>query len=94
MNVSKAPFLSVGRHVSVGFQDTKEAVISCARFDLPDIVLSDENPAQAHYDTTQATSGAERGRIDREQRRERLLESDRFRNVDPDSLEQFLQKRK
>lgn len=86
----KVPFLASGMKVDLSFADTQERVITCDTFDLPEIVVNDENPSQATFESNQGKVAAESGRMSNELEQQRLLRSDELKKVDPKALEEFL----
>lgn len=79
-----------GDAVTVEYLQTGERVIACESVILSGIPISDENPVQARANEHRAIADRERGRIDTQQERNQLLESNRMNNVDPEALKKFL----
>ena len=51
----KAPFIKRGMRVTVAFMETREPIVTCMAFDLPDIPLAEESPIQARKRDIEAT---------------------------------------
>jgi hypothetical protein len=79
-----------GDTVEITYKDTREKIIMCDQFDIVSISLSDENPSQVRYLENQEKVGQEIDRINVEEKKDKLLNSDRLKDVDPDKLEEFL----
>lgn len=87
-------FLAKGMLVTLTYDDSKERVIQCKTFGLPEIVLTDESPVQARYVENLETAGTEINRVSKNQELGHLLNSSALQNVDPDSLKAFLDRQK
>jgi len=86
----EVPMMERGDSVSITYKETLEPVITCLTFDILGIELSNESPVQARYLENQEKVDKETGRIDKELKRQDLIEGDQLKNVDPDKLEKFL----
>ncbi len=84
-------FMKPGRKVRITFLDTKEKVITCESFELLSIKLSDENPRQARFVESQKDYKKETDRVQKIRKRSKLLRSDAFKEIDPDSLERLME---
>jgi len=91
---AKASFLKPGREVTVVYLDTKEKIISCLSIDIPEIKLSDENPAQARWVENQKMVKEEEIRINNIHENRSILESEDMSKINPDSLQKFIESQK
>ncbi|MFA5358831.1 MAG: hypothetical protein WC310_03360 [Patescibacteria group bacterium] len=66
------------------------ATISCDSLEIIGLNFSDDNPAQVRLNANQAQVKQEEKRVDTDQTRDQLLNSDRLKKVDPQALQQFL----
>lgn len=83
-------FVKPGREVIITYMDTKEKIITCQTFDIPGIVLSNENPAQARWLEDQKDVKKEEGRINNIQENKKILEEQDLGTIHPDSLQKFI----
>ncbi|MFW0861996.1 MAG: hypothetical protein ACKKL6_00190 [Candidatus Komeilibacteria bacterium] len=90
----KVLFMEPGDEVVLTYISTGEKVITCETFDIPSIVINDESPVQARYMENQKIVSKELNRIDEQEQRSKLLESDELKNVDPEALKKFLRSQK
>ena len=90
----KVSFMKPGDKVVVIYIETLEQVITCKEFDIPMIVLTDESPAQAQYLESQKEVNAETERIEKHDKKQRILKGDDIKDVDPDALEKFIKEQK
>jgi len=88
---AKVSFLKPGRSVDITYMDTKEKVIVCLTFDLPEIKLTDQNPAQARWVENQKVVKTEETRVSNTQENKFILENENLGNVNPDSLKKFIE---
>jgi len=65
--LAKISFIKEGDQVSLSYMDTKEQVITCSKFDIPKIQLTDENPSQARWEENSKVVKKEEQRIDKQQ---------------------------
>lgn len=91
---AKVSFLKPGKQVEIVYIDTKEEVVSCMRFDIPSITLSNENPAQARWVENQKNVKKEESRIDNIQENSDILETENLGDIHPDSLRKFIEAQK
>jgi hypothetical protein len=91
LETAEAVFMKPGDEVTITYIQTGEPIITCETFDLSSIMFSDENPAQARLIKNQQQVEKETGRIRKIDERQRLLKSDRLKEVDPEKLQQFLE---
>jgi len=87
-------FVKPGREVVITYMDTKEKIITCQTFDIPSIVLSNENPAQARWVENQKEVKKEEGRINNIQENKKILEEQDLGKINPDSLQKFINSQK
>lgn len=88
---AKVSFLKPGRTVVITYMDTKEKVITCLTFDLPDIKLTDKNPSQARWVENQKVVKTEEERVNNIQENKFVLENENLGKVNPDSLKKFIE---
>ncbi len=88
---AKISFLKPGRNILITYMDTKEKVITCLTFDLPDVKLTDQNPAQARWIENQKAVKTEEKRVSNTQENQLILENENLGNVNPDSLKKFIE---
>jgi len=86
------PYLEPGNTVRIKYLDTKEPVIVCSELELSDMKFNDENPNQARYLENQKTAKEELKRVSNIQETGDIVESDEFKNVDPDELKKLIKK--
>jgi hypothetical protein len=91
---AKVSFMKPGREVVITYMDTKEKVITCLSFDIPEIKLTDENPAQARWLENQQEVKKEETRINNVQENQFILETEDLSKVNPDSLKKFIESQK
>lgn len=90
----KAVFLQSGDKVEISFPETNEAIINVTELEVMAVILSDKNLNQARLLENQSRTKAESDRVSKEEKREKLLGSDRLKSVDPEALERFLKEQK
>jgi len=93
-NNAKASFIKEGKSVVITYMDTKEKIITCLTFDIPDIQLTDQNPTQAKWIENQKVVKREEARINNIQENSDIIEAVDLGKVDPDSLQKFLESQK
>lgn len=91
---AKISFLKTGREVVVSYMDTKEKVITCLTFDIPDIKLTDQNPAQARWIQNQKEVKGEEKRVNNIKENNFILENENLSKINPDSLKKFIESQK
>jgi len=87
---AKASFLKPDREVVIIYMDTKEKVITCQSFDIPDIKLTDQNPSQARWVQNQKEVKKEQERVNNIQENQELIETEDLGKINPDSLKKFI----
>lgn len=91
---AKVSFLKPGREVVIVYMDTKEKVITCLSIDIPDIKLTDQNPAQARWVENQKSVKKEEERVDNIHENRAIIESEDMGKINPDSLQKFIESQK
>ena len=90
LQTPKVSFLKQGTEVVITYMDTKDPVITCSSFDIPDIKLSDKNPAQARWVDNQKNVKTETDRVGNIQQNKESIEGVDLSKIDPDTLKMFL----
>jgi len=86
----KPIMMSVGDEVVIAYYETTEAVVQVKDFDIPAIKLTAGSITQAKYITEQKKFKGEIDSVEKQKETEKLLESDRLKNTDPNALKEFL----
>ena len=86
----KVPLMKVGHMVVITYRETLEPVVTCLTFDIPAIQVAGGSVEQGKYLENKDKVNKETERVDKNEKRKTLTESERLKNVDPEKLEEFL----
>jgi hypothetical protein len=87
----KPIMMAIGDEVILTYYETTETVVQVKDFDIPAIKLTSGSVTQAKYIEEQKKLKDEIGSLEKQKETEKILESDKFKNVDPEALKKFLE---
>lgn len=83
-------FMKEGDTVVITYQETTEIVVTVSTFDIPSVVFEQGSVIQGQYIDQQEKTNEEVDRVEDQQDVQNIINSDEFKDVDPDALQEFL----